>query len=156
MPSGPGRWWLHFKGSLGQPELMQPTIVAISLTYIAYTIAAHFQVLILDPTLTQFTYYCCIAGLITTIIFYIKCSFTDTIYSISLVVLVTLYIAYWIVNSPTSTHRSFDPDAMNLTVNDTSSYNSCIDKRKCSSPLHLVTQSVYMASILISLLVTLF
>lgn len=118
----------RLKTSVGQPERLQPTILAISLTYIVYTISAaagHFT--IASPAI-QFTYYCCIVGLASTLVFYLKFCINESwtalwllIYNGILVLVVLLYLGYWF-SKPTY------------------------------KPLHLVLQIALIGSVVLSLL----
>lgn len=94
----------RLRASIGQPERLQPTILAISLTYIAYQISVVAGLLPEQPAASQFTYYCCIVGAASAIAFYLKfhCNCNHPriwmlIYNLLLVLLLLLYVAHWFV-----------------------------------------------------------
>lgn len=96
--------WSRFKSLLGLPEVLQPTILAISLTYIVYTVSAELGLNLFMPAAVQFTYYCCILGCSSCILFYVKLLYSENghwtcniIYLCILTLLVILYIYHWLV-----------------------------------------------------------
>lgn len=95
-----------------QPELWQPSIFAVSVTYIAYAIATHFEFLPLRPASRQFAYVCCIAGLISASLIYVRYLAREHYYARLSVAIITcllltlvMYIVYWLVQPA---QESFD------------------------------------------------
>lgn len=148
-------------------EILQPTIFATSSTYIIYAISAYLDLVPTRAADIQFTYYCCILGLISVLVFYVRYltnenhhSKCNTIYICFLALLVVSYITHWFI-TPDFAKDSDQKNPM-LQVYETDRFsrdqwlkNCEIDKKKCSRPLHLVLQVVFMISILISLIVSL-
>lgn len=198
---------------IAHPELMQPTILAISITYIVYAILANFNVFTVHPASSQFALYCCILGLLSVIIYYLRycnldASCVNLLHVIMLLLILGLYVTYWFVSLDLSnlklnldltylrqdridesslkpSNQLGDPLDVQLTYKDNSGdqkrvvrgldepYNgsglldysllddgtkssnildNCIDKVKCSHPLHLVMQSAFVISVLVSLI----
>lgn len=196
------------------PELLQPTVLAISTCYILTTIFIKSKLLFIDDGVILFTYHCGILSLLSGIIYYAKTNLFqsykitgDWMYSILLIVIICLYINYTTVRTPALTNeidrceivysprQSIQPNRKNTTGNkipgsrkklyqvnrvdyesligeaqfnndnnntlveqnpnkkpDLIAYCNCIDKLKCSHPLHLTLQVALMGSILFSLM----
>jgi len=90
------------KGSTSLPEIVQPTLIAISSTYIISAIVAHFNLLAFTPATSQFAYYCCILGLVSAAVFYLKFLYPEDkrqylLHLGLLVFIMVAYIIYWCV-----------------------------------------------------------
>lgn len=95
------------KHTICQPELLQPTILGVSLTYIMYTIFAGLKLLPEMWAATQFTYYVCIISFVTVIFLYLKFSLPESkltkanwIYIILLMLTIAMFIGYCFVKLP--------------------------------------------------------
>lgn len=125
-------------------EIVQPTVFATSSTYLIYTISTYLNLVPTRSADIQFTYYCCILGLISVLVFYARYIINEnqhlklnTVYICILALIIAAYITHWFI----------PPE-----ISDT----SCeLDKKKCSRPLHLVLQVAYMICILTSLVTSL-
>lgn len=156
--------------SIGPPDRLQPTILAISVIYIAYTISTVTGLFPYQPAVTQFTYYCCILGFVSGVVFYLKYSCNDShstlwllAYESILVLVVLFYIGYWLVKPNNLDEKARNGGLIGGTlkqaqINQTGPVDlSCtVDKLKCSGPLHLVLQSAFMLFILASLIINIF
>lgn len=158
-------------------EMMQPTIFATSSTYIAYTLSTYINLLPIAPSETQFSYYCCILGLISVLVFYMRFALDEShrskvkiLYIVLLVLLIVLYAMHWfkepgfhkMVKDP-DTFIDYHFDKINKLDNEQNYtqyakllLEKCVDKRKCSHPLHLVLQVAFMICVLTSLIASLF
>lgn len=167
---------------------MQPTILAISLTYIMYVILAKLNLFYQMPSSIQFTNYCCLIGLLSTIVHYLRycrldASCVNLLHVLMLILLIGLFITYWSVGidlkslqlTSDLTYLNLDaykgPDGISNGVGkppvlgpqtDVQAQlqgpplmarppQNCIDKVKCSHPLHLVLHSAMMISVLAAL-----
>lgn len=187
---------------LMQPELWQPSIMAISLTYIAYAVAAHFELLPLRPASRQFAYVCCIVGLLAASLIYVRYLAREHYYtklSVAMATFLTLvlsaYIVYWLVQPSQASFDQLETGYFRG-FNARSSYETeqiriftrpppwgtvrpfptgppspqppttitpvlprvpsvCHESLKCSHPLHLMLQVVYMFCVLLCLIMTL-
>lgn len=93
--------------SLLQPELMQPAILGISLTYIMCTVFMGLKLLPYMAAVSLFTYYCCILSVVSVLLFYVKRSLPDSyqrpanwLYILLLMLIFALFIGYCFVRIP--------------------------------------------------------
>lgn len=138
----------RFGSALSDPELMQPTILAISVTYIVLTASIYLKLLEPMPAAVIFTYYCCILGIISTIVFYLRLLYKEsgktTVWTIHVLVqciLIGLYIAHWFVPVPGSEDDQKIPQRITL--------------YKMYNPLHFVVRVIFIVSAGISLVASL-
>lgn len=172
------------------PELMQPTVLAISVTYIMYVILAKLNLFYQMPSTIQFANYCCLIGLFSAIVHYLRycqldASCVNLLHVLALVLLCGLFVTYWSIGTDLSslqlnsdlTHLNLDAfkgstgtggsvspslslqaDLLGQLQGPSSlatAPKNCIDKVKCSHPMHLVLHVAMMISVL-SALVTRF
>lgn len=88
-------------------ELIQPTILAISVSYVSYLLLLRNYIVIRSPSADVFTYFCCLWALLTSAVFYMrffindwKRSIVESIYLIFLSVLILLNISHWVYAKP--------------------------------------------------------
>lgn len=174
-------WRSYVNPELFNPELLQPTIIAISATYILYLIGALYLFTPNLPAETQFSYYVASLGLISGLLFYARfisswppyVSFMDLAHMVLCCILTAVYIMYWFIPVDFSKVDVIKENAtfirqpqVNFYLNkqyDVSQYraaaqkpakfdtSNCFDTRKCSHPVHLVLQSAFMICIVVSL-----
>lgn len=157
-------------------ELLQPTILATSSTYLVYTISAYINLLPTRAAEVQFTYYCCILGLISVIVFYSRYITSESfhsklniVYVCVLGLLIVSYITHWfippdltasqnnskIVRSISSYDYEIETNSMLDSTRAIEDKCRSFDKKKCSHESHLVLQVAFMICILTSLITSL-
>lgn len=145
--------WSKFVSLVSDPELMQPTILALSVTYILVTASIYLQLLAPMPHAIMFTYYCCILGLISCIVFYLRLLYNDessqgtvrTVHVLLQCALVGLYIGHWFVpfadSSPRDTKWAVVPDKPVV-----------VEMQQLYEPQHMVVKIVFIICVVISLI----
>lgn len=115
---------------------MQPTILALSVTYILVTASIYLKLLAPMPAAVIFTYYCCIMGVITSVLYYFSLHYYFIIADFALI---GLYIGHWFVPMPTDLdHKSW------LATTDGQQY-------QMHQPLHMVVKIIFIFCVLVSL-----
>lgn len=188
--------------TISQPELWQPSILAISLTNIGYLILNFFDYMPYKVATNQFGYVCCIFGFAAACLIYVRYLAKEQYYSkltiaiiITLVIALSMYVVFWLVQpSPKSFEKMTGTQIIplvNYTFPTTLPGNQasqgptnkppvpplspkppatpappptnirqpqfprdCRESLKCSQPLDLAVQSVYIISVLICLILS--
>lgn len=115
---------------------MQPTILALSVTYILVTASIHLKWLVPMPAAVIFTYYCCILGVITSVLYYLSLYYY---FLIGQCTLIGLYIGHWFVPMQTEIDQRIW-----LASADGELYQQ-------HQPLHMVVKIVFIFCVLVSL-----
>lgn len=91
--------------TLSQPELWQPTLLALSVTHIAYLILNSLDLMPCKLATRQFGYVCCIFGFAAACLIYVRYLAKDQYYTkltvaiiISLVITIAMYVVFWLVD----------------------------------------------------------
>lgn len=126
----------RLKTTLSSVEVVQPAIIAISLTYMLALVSSKLGLSEEVPAVTQFTHFCCIVGLVASAVFYTKPLYIESqqkilnvLYNFLIILLIGLYIGHWflvLAHCPMNDHH-----AIHFIL-------------YCSTPLHLVLHSAYM------------
>lgn len=119
------------------PALMQPTIITISIAFLVYTFSG--GLVYYNEGSIKFGLYCCILGIISSLLYYTKTLFSNAmqvilswLYTILLFVIMSLYVVHWL--------KVF-------------SYCAATDNHKfhfilyCTSPMSVVMQAIFMICI---------